>query len=154
MFKVYPSRVRIIGLISAAAIFLFLFGLLTRFEAGVQAPEGYKPIQILKTTKTEDGDPFAYPNTDKPEIISEIAILPPHTQSKRHTHPYAVFVYVMEGTLEVHTEGRGIHAYKTGEAFLHFGIGRLHQAVNNTDEPVKVLMVFMGEEDKPNTVNH
>jgi quercetin dioxygenase-like cupin family protein len=56
----------------------------------------------------------------------------------------------MQGTLEVQTEGKGIRSYKAGDAFLE-SVGHWHQAFNKTKQPVKLLVVFMGEEGKPTT---
>jgi len=62
-----------------------------------------------------------------------------------------VFVYVLDGELEVQTEGEEARRYKAGEAFLE-SIGRWHQAHNKGDAPTRILVVFMGEAGKPTTI--
>ena len=76
----------------------------------------------------------------------------PGGRTPLHQHPIPVYVYVMEGALEVQTEGKPVRSYKAGEAFLE-SVGRWHQAFNKSDKPVKLLVVFWGEEGKPTTKN-
>jgi quercetin dioxygenase-like cupin family protein len=115
-------------------------------------PKGFKTTPLLKSGKTADGDSLAYPATGKPEVVSVIGVLDPGGRTALHQHPVPVYVYVMEGTLEVQTEGKGVRSYKTGEAFLE-SVGHWHQAFNRTGQPAKLLVVFVGEEGKPTTQN-
>src|SRR3970040_768955 len=127
-----------------------LFGRLPRTwghgSAGVA--NAFKTTPLLKGGKTADGDALTYPKTDKPEGVSGIGGLDPGGRTALPQHPVPVSVYVMEGTLEVQTEGKSVRNYKAGEAFLE-SVGHWHQAFNKTDKPVKLLVVFMGEEGKP-----
>jgi quercetin dioxygenase-like cupin family protein len=68
-----------------------------------------------------------------------------------HEHPVPVYVYVIEGEVEVKTEGVEPHRYKTGEAFIE-AQNRKHQAFNAGDGAAKLLVVFVGEQGKPTTV--
>lgn len=81
-----------------------------------------------------------------------IGVLEPGGRTALHLHPVPVYVYVLDGALEVQTEGKGVRSYKSGEAFLE-SVGQWHQAFNKTDKPTKLLVVFMGEEGKPTTQN-
>ncbi|MFC5302460.1 cupin domain-containing protein [Azospira restricta] len=119
-------------------------------EESAALPKGFKTAPLLKGGKTADGDAIAYPRSDKPEIVSVVGTLEAGGRTALHQHPVPVFVYVMEGELEVQTEGKDVRRYKTGEAFLE-SIGRWHQAFNKTDKPVKLLVLFVGEEGKPTT---
>lgn len=113
-------------------------------------PKGFKTALLLKGSKTADGETIAYPRTDKPEIVSVVGTLEAGGRTALHQHPVPVFVYVLEGELEVQTEGKDVRHYKSGESFLE-SIGRWHQAFNKTDKPVKLLVLFVGEEGKPTT---
>lgn len=113
-------------------------------------PKGFKTTPVLKSAKTADGDALVYPKTDKPEIVSVIGTLDPGGRTPLHQHPVPVYVYVLDGALEVQTEGKSVRNYKAGEAFLE-SVGLWHQAFNKTDKPVKLLVVFVGEEGKPTT---
>ena len=114
-------------------------------------PHGFETEALLKSGVTADGDPLALPQTDKPEIISVIGTLQPGGRTALHQHPVPVYVYVMEGELEVQTEGGQPRHYKTGEAFLE-SIDRWHQAFNSGSSETKILVVFVGEEGKPTTI--
>ena len=121
-------------------------------EESTALPKGFKTTPVLKGGKTADGEPLAYPKTDKPEVVSVIGVLDAGGRTALHQHPVPVYVYVMDGVIEVQTEGKEVRHYKTGDAFLE-SVGRSHQAFNKSDKPVKLLVVFLGEEGKPTTQN-
>ncbi|SRR6266542_4064899 len=134
-----------------AAIF-FLVVPAASGEESTALPKGFKTTPVLKGGKTADGEPLVYPKTDKPEVVSVIGVLDAGGRTARHQHPVPVYVYVMDGVIEVQTEGKEVRSYKTGDAFLE-SVGRWHQAFNKSDKPVKLLVVFLGEEGKPTTQN-
>lgn len=113
-------------------------------------PSGFAAEPVLKSVTTADGDPLQWPS-GKPEIVSVIGTLEPGGRTARHQHPVPVYVYVMEGELEVRTEGGEPRNYKAGEAFLE-SVERWHQAFNKGEGPTKILVVFLGEEGKPTTI--
>ena len=113
-------------------------------------PSGFAAEPVLKATNTADGDPLQLPQGTV-EIISVIGTIEPQGRTARHQHPVPVFVYVLEGELEVQTEGGEPRSYKTGEAFME-SVNQWHQAFNRTDGQTKILVVFMGEQGKPTTV--
>lgn len=143
--------VRMLSVLAGAAIFFLALPGAWGQESGA-LPKGFKTTPVLKGIKTADGDALVYPRTAKPEIVSVIGVLDPGGRTALHQHPIPVYVYVMEGTLQVQTEGKSVRSYKAGEAFLE-SVGQWHQAFNKTDRPVKLLVVFMGEEGKPTTQN-
>jgi quercetin dioxygenase-like cupin family protein len=114
-------------------------------------PSGFKAQSVLKSTKTADGDPLKLPQSGNPEIVSVIGTLEPGGRTARHQHPVPVYVYVMEGELEVKTEGGEPRHYKAGDAFLE-SVDRWHQAFNKSAGESKILVVFIGEEGKPTTI--
>jgi len=73
-------------------------------------------------------------------------------RTARHQHPVPVFVYVLEGTLTVQADGEQPREYTSGKAFIE-DVNHWHQAFNKGTAPVKILVVFMGEEGKPTTIN-
>jgi quercetin dioxygenase-like cupin family protein len=113
-------------------------------------PAGFTSEPLVKTTVTRDDEPIVYP-TGKPEIISVIGTLEKDGRTALHEHPVPVYVYVMEGEIELKSEGGEPHRYKAGEAFIE-AQDRKHQAFNVADGPSKLLVVFVGEEGKPTTV--
>jgi quercetin dioxygenase-like cupin family protein len=105
---------------------------------------------LLKTNTTRDNDPIVYP-TGSPQIISVIGTIEKDGRTALHEHPVPVFVYVLEGEIEVRSKEGEPHRYKAGEAFIE-SVGREHQAYNVAHSASKILVVFMGEDGKPTTV--
>jgi quercetin dioxygenase-like cupin family protein len=133
---------------------------LTYSPAGSQAqhgadhalPQGFETKSLLKTGRTRDNDPIVYPKTDKPELISVIGTIQPGGRTPLHEHPVPTYVYVLEGEVELQTEGAKPHVYKAGEAYIE-ALNRKHQLLNKGSVPARVLVVFVGEEGKPTTVS-
>lgn len=113
-------------------------------------PAGFETKPLLKTTVTRDNEPIVYA-TGTPEIISVIGTLEVEGRTALHEHPVPVYVYVLEGEIELKSEGGEPQRYKAGEAFIEAQNHR-HQAFNVADVPSKLLVVFVGEEGKPTTI--
>lgn len=114
-------------------------------------PKGFKTTPVLKGTQTASNLKLDYPKTGKAEIVSVIGELEPGGRTARHQHPVPVFVYVLEGMITVQADGGQPREYRPGQAFLE-DVNHWHQAFNKTSAPVKILVVFLGEEGKPTTV--
>jgi quercetin dioxygenase-like cupin family protein len=114
-------------------------------------PHGFETQPLLKTGKTRDNDAIAYPKTEKPELISVIGTIQPGGRTPLHEHPVPTYVYVLEGEVELQTEGAQPHQYKTGQAYIE-ALNRKRQLLNKGNTPAKVLVVFVGEEGKPTTI--
>ena len=115
-------------------------------------PKGFKTTPVLKGTQTASNLKLEYPKTGKAEVVSVIGEVEPGGRTSRHQHPVPVFVYVLEGTLTVQADGGQPREYRPGQAFLE-DVNHWHQAFNKTSASVKILVVFMGEEGKPTTIN-
>lgn len=61
------------------------------------------------------------------------------------------YVYILEGELEMQTEGHAPHLYKACEAYIE-ALNRRHQLFNKGAVPARVLVVFVGEHGRPITV--
>lgn len=114
-------------------------------------PKGFKTTPVLKSTKTASDKKIEYPRSGQAELVSVIGVLEPAGRTARHQHPVPVFVYVLDGTLTVQAEGGQPREYKPGQAFME-DINHWHQAFNKGTKPVKILVVFVGEEGKPTTI--
>ncbi|HEV8309122.1 MAG TPA: cupin domain-containing protein [Methylomirabilota bacterium] len=115
-------------------------------------PKGFKVTPVLKTSKTASDMKIEYPKAAKPEVVSVTGELEPGGRTARHQHPVPVFVYILEGTITVQADGGRPREYKPGQAFME-DVNHWHQAFNKGTTPVKILVVFMGEEGKPTTIN-
>ena len=126
--------------------------LVAQAPAGDDAlPKGFKATPVLKSGKTAGNVQIEYPKTGKPELVSVIGELEPGGRTPRHQHPVPVYVYVLEGTITVQAEGHQAREYKPGQACIE-DINHWHQAFYRGTTPVKILVVFVGEEGKPTTV--
>jgi quercetin dioxygenase-like cupin family protein len=114
-------------------------------------PSGFETKPLVKTGKTRDGDPIIYPRTDKTEIISVIGTIQPAGRTPLHEHPVPTYVYILEGEVEMQSEGHPPHRYKAGEAYIE-ALNRKHQLFNKGTTPAKLIVVFVGEEGKPTTI--
>jgi quercetin dioxygenase-like cupin family protein len=114
-------------------------------------PKGFKTTPVLKSGVTAGKTPIEYPKTGKAEIISVIGELEPGGRTALHQHPVPVYVYVLEGTLTVQAQGAEAREYQPGQAFLE-DVNHWHQAFNKGAAPVRILVVFAGEEGKPTTI--
>ena len=114
-------------------------------------PQGFETTPVLRTGATRDGEPIAYPQTDRPEIVSVIGTIEPGGRTPLHEHPVPTYVYILEGEVELQTAGGEPHRYKAGEAYIE-ALNSKHQLFNNRDAPAKVLVVFVGDEGQPTTI--
>ncbi len=85
------------------------------------------------------------------EGVMALVELPPGAREGRHSHPSAdLLAYVLEGTLTLDVDGKTA-TYKPGDsAFVE--AGKVHEGINNTKAPVKILGIFVAEKGKPMTV--
>ncbi|MEK9803721.1 MAG: cupin domain-containing protein [Curvibacter sp.] len=113
-------------------------------------PAGFSTQSLLKTGMTRDNEPVIYPG-GRPEIISVIGTLDKGGRTALHHHPVPVYVHVLEGEIELRTEGGSPQRYKAGDSFME-SLNRKHQAFNVADRPSRLLVVFIGEVGKPTTV--
>lgn len=137
-------------------VFFAICGLLPAAASCSNSTPGEISSEVLldKAAKTILEEAFNYPVTDNPEVSSSIITLPPGAQTGWHLHEAPMYAYVLEGTLEVTYKLDGTektNVYKKGEAIME-GLDTPHNGVNNTDKPVKVLVVNFGSPDLANSV--
>jgi quercetin dioxygenase-like cupin family protein len=89
--------------------------------------------------------------TDSPgatthELIMAVVEIAPGGASGRHRHLGVEVGYVLEGTLEVRRDGQATETLTAGQPFKNDGI---HNAINPTTRPTKILAVFAVEKGKP-----
>lgn len=123
---------------------------LTAGTAIVRAQVGIRSTTVLQTTSTAVGQPLQFPlfRNQLTGVVIEIA---PGGQVGRHMHPVPNFVYVLEGMLTIEAEGHPSRSYASGDAFVE-SVNTWHNGLNRGSTPVKILVVFAGEEGKPVTV--
>jgi quercetin dioxygenase-like cupin family protein len=113
-------------------------------------PVGLTLTPILETATTITGQPIRFPQGDN-QFTAVLAEVAPGGQVGRHMHPVPLFVYVLEGTLSIEMEGHETHTFSAGEGFAEV-TNTWHNGRNLTDQPVRFLIVFAGQEGTPNLI--
>jgi quercetin dioxygenase-like cupin family protein len=81
-------------------------------------------------------------------MVMAVVEVAPGGSSGRHRHPGVEVGYVLEGTLTVERPGQPNETVTAGSSFKNDGI---HNAINRTASPTKILAVFAVEKGKPMT---
>ena len=106
---------------------------------------------VMKGTTTIGGQKIVFPKTDKAEMASVLIEIQPGKESGRHMHPVPTYVHILEGTLTVEFEDGSRRTFEAGKGFLEV-VNTWHNGKNLGEVPVKFLVVFAGEEGKPNLI--
>jgi quercetin dioxygenase-like cupin family protein len=111
----------------------------------------YPPLVfLLKAGNSVLGQPFAYPE-GQPQVTAAIVTLMPGQETGWHRHEVPLLGYILEGALTVDYGPAGSRTYEAGDAFLE-AFGSDHDGRNAGDAAMRLLAVYMGAEDVPNTV--
>ena len=111
----------------------------------------FSSTPVLQSRATVGGASIAYPKTDSAELTAVRLDIGPGGETGRHMHPYPTLVYVLEGAIDVETDGGIVHSYKAGDSFLMV-VNTWTNAKNSGTMPAKMLVVFVGVHGKPNLV--
>jgi quercetin dioxygenase-like cupin family protein len=82
------------------------------------------------------------------EVVQVRVDFDPQYVSPQHTHPGEEIIYVLEGTLEYHVEGRPTATYKTGDVLL-VPAGMIHWVKNIGSGNGAELATYVVEKGKP-----
>jgi quercetin dioxygenase-like cupin family protein len=105
----------------------------------------------MKSSTTINGQKIEYPKTDKAEMASILVEIQPGKENGRHMHSAPTYVHVLEGTMTVEFEDGSRQTFKAGSGFLE-AMNTLHSAKNLGEVPLRLLVVFAGEEGRPNLI--
>ena len=114
-------------------------------------PQDVTVTPVMKSSITISGQKIEYPKTDKAEMASVLVDIQPGKENGRHMHAVPTYVHVLEGTMTVEFEDGTRQTFKAGTGFLEV-VNTVHSAKNLGDVPLKLLVVFVGEEGKPNLI--
>ncbi len=106
---------------------------------------------VMKGSTTISGQKIEYPKTDKAEMSSVLVEIQPGKENGRHMHAVPTYVHVLEGTMTVEFEDGARQTFKAGSGFLEV-VNTVHSAKNLGEVPLRLLVVFVGEEGKPNLI--
>ena len=110
-----------------------------------------KVTAVMKGSTTISGQKIEYPKTDKAEMASVLVEIQPGKENGRHMHSVPTYVHVLEGTMTVEFEDGSRQTFKAGSGFLEV-VNTWHSAKNLGEVPVRLLVVFAGEEGRPNLI--
>ena len=112
-------------------------------ERGLSAQQApLKSTDLLKTDVI---------GVDGKEGIVQFVEFLPSGASGIHHHPAHTFVYVMEGTITVESEGHSPVTARAGEVYQE-APGHVHEAKNLTGGPVKLVVFRVHPKGQPITV--
>ena len=105
---------------------------------------GVRAATVAQTTRTlaDQGIEFPLYRNQFTAVQTEIAA---GGQTGRYKHLVPSFVYVVEGTLTFEIEGHATRTFSAGQGFAA-GINVWHNARNTTDTPVKILVIYVGDD--------
>lgn len=111
-----------------------------------------KATPLLKTTTSWDGKPIVYPKGQS-EVTAMIVEIAPKGETGWHEHPVPALGYIMEGELELRLATGAVKVLHPGDV-LPESVGVLHNGRNIGEEPVKILVFFVGEVGAKLSVAH
>jgi quercetin dioxygenase-like cupin family protein len=107
---------------------------------------------LLKTTSTWDNAAYKKLKIKKPEVTVLKIIINVNEELPMHKHDLVNIAYVKKGILTVVTD-------KNEEITLHEGeclpelVGKYHYGKNTGNEPVELIVFYIGEKGTPLSVN-
>jgi quercetin dioxygenase-like cupin family protein len=109
--------------------------------ANAQTADAPKAIsaQVFSADTTITGQKIEVPND--PHVVVSITTFPPGAALPVHKHPYPHYVYVLEGTLTVTNVETGKSFDLPQGKFLVEMNNTWHFGKNNTQQPVKLLVI-------------
>lgn len=121
---------------------LSLAGLISALRA--QSTPPIRRVELLKQV---------LPAGNFRNVEAVVIELDPGAAAQRHRHDVAVLAYVIEGAVENRFDGGETRTHRTGESWWE-APGTVHDLARNpsTTGRARLLIVYIGEEGKPNTV--
>lgn len=108
----------------------------------VDPSNDYPVVTLLKGNRTIMGEAFSYP-AGQANVTAALLTLAPGAKTLTHSHGVPLFIYVLEGEMEVDYGARGKKVYKQGDSFME-AMAVEHYGMNASKAPVKILAVYMG----------
>lgn len=107
---------------------------------------------LLKTTHTWDNSAYKKLKIKKPEVTVLKIIINVNEELPMHKHDLVNIAYVKKGTLTVITDDNKEITLHEGEVLPEL-VGKYHYGKNTGDEPVELVVFYIGEKGTPLSVN-
>lgn len=139
------------ALVLALAGMVVVLGIWPRWRSSSVSPpstaaSGVRAATVAQTTRTLADQRIEFPlyRNQFTAVLTEIGA---GGQTGRYKHLVPSFVYVQEGTLTFEVEGQATRTFSAGQGFAA-GIDVWHNARNTTDAPVKILVLYIGTDER------
>lgn len=117
----------------------------------VAAKDTYPPLDVLlSSSETVIGQSFEYPEGEA-RITAAIVTMLPGQKTGWHKHEVPLFAYILEGEITVDYGPDGTKTYREGDSIIE-AFQSEHNGENTGTINVRILAVFAGAVDTPNTV--
>ena len=107
---------------------------------------------LLKTTSTWDNAEYKKLKIRKPEVTVLKIIIGVGEELPMHKHDLVNVAYVKKGTLTVITDANQEITLHEGEVLPEL-IGKYHYGKNTGNEPVELIVFYVGQQGTPLSVN-
>ena len=84
--------------------------------------EKVKVKNLLKTSKSWDGNKMLYPKRGKEEMTSDLITIPAAKRLPFHCHPFPTFAYMKSGAIEVEKMNGGKKIFRKGDVISEIAI--------------------------------
>ena len=107
---------------------------------------------LLKTTSTWDNAEYQKLKIKKPEVTVLKIIINVGEELPMHKHDLVNIAYVKQGTLTVITDDNKEITLNEGEVLPEL-IGKYHYGKNTGNEPVELIVFYLGQKGTPLSVD-
>ena len=107
---------------------------------------------LLKTTSTWDNAEYQKLKIKKPEVTVLKIVINVGEELPMHKHDLVNIAYVKKGTLTVITDDNKEITLSAGEVLPEL-IGKYHYGKNTGNEPIELVVFYIGEKGTPLSVN-
>ena len=107
--------------------------------------------QLLSTSRTVIGERIVYPTGAPAKVTAVIVTLKPGDETGWHRHGVPLYGHILEGELTVDYGAHGKRVYRKGDSLLE-AIHAPHNGRNTGAGVMRVLVVYMGAEGRPDSV--
>ena len=107
---------------------------------------------LLKTTSTWDNAEYKKLKIKKPEVTVLKIVINVNEELPMHKHDLVNIAYVKKGTLTVITDDNKEITLNVGEVLPEL-VGKYHYGKNTGNEPVELIVFYIGEKGTPLSVN-
>ncbi|MCG2589651.1 cupin domain-containing protein [Rhodohalobacter sulfatireducens] len=133
--------------LTSCALLFVIFSLFI-FDSSLAQTDANQPVkstQILQTQSTWNGADLSYSVSGEEEITALKIEFAPGAETAWHRHPVASLAYIISGELEVILkDSKESKIFRKGDAFSEV-INTWHYGKNIGDEPVELIVFYVGE---------